>query len=268
MKTISFNICMMFWGVLSVMAKDSVNLVADIELQGGEVLEVSKIVADEAYVGGDYALAIQLYEQIIENQGEAPEVYYNLGNSYYKSSELAKAILNYERALLLNPSDGDIRFNLELARSKTVDKITPLSEIFFITWTKDLANVLTSDAWAKLAVISFLIFIICLSVYLFNRRIGIRKVTFFSAIFFIFLSVVANCASNYQKDRILEQKQAIIMQPSITVKSTPDMSGTDLFVLHEGCKVEVKDNSMREWKEIRLEDGNVGWVPANSIEII
>ena len=229
---------------------------------------VTKAQADSAYINNDYASAIYLYENILANQGESADIYYNLGNSYYKMDNIAKAIVNYEKALVLNPGDGDIRFNLELARSKTVDKITPLSEIFFITWTKDLANVLTSDAWAKLAVISFLIFIICLSVYLFNRRIGIRKVTFFSAIFFIFLSVVANCASNYQKDRILEQKQAIIMQPSITVKSTPDMSGTDLFVLHEGCKVEVKDNSMREWKEIRLEDGNVGWVPANSIEII
>ena len=258
MKKIYFSILFMFVSVWVFGQTDSIQA----------PVIVTKAQADSAYINNDYASAVYLYENILANQGESADIYYNLGNSYYKMDNIAKAIVNYEKALVLNPGDGDIRFNLDLARSKTVDKITPLSEIFFVTWTKDLANVLTSDAWAKLAIVSFLIFIICLSVYLFNRRMGIRKVTFFSAIFFIFLSIVANCASNYQKDRILEQKQAIIMQPSITVKSTPDMSGTDLFVLHEGCKVEIKDNTMREWKEIRLEDGNVGWVPANSIEII
>ena len=234
--------------------------------QGGE--EVSKWQADEAYAAGNYAEAARLYEQIIAGQGMSAVLYYNLGNSYYKCSELAKAILNYERSLLLNPGDADTRFNLELVKSKTVDRITPLSELFFVTWAKDFANLQSSDAWAKIAVVTFWVFILSLSVYLFNRKPAMRKAAFFTALFLLLASIVTNFASSYQKGVLENRTQAIVMSPSVTVKSTPANSGTDLFVLHEGCKVEIKDNSMRNWKEIRLADGNVGWIPAEAVEVI
>lgn len=234
--------------------------------QGGE--GGTKQLADEAYADGNYAEAAHLYEQIIANQGVSSVLYYNLGNSYYKCSELAKAILNYERSLLLNPNDADARFNLELAQSKTVDRITPLSEIFFVTWAKDFANLQNSDTWAKIAIVTFLAFILFLSIYLFNRKPVLRKVAFFAALFLLLACIVSNFASSYQKNIMGNRTQAIVMSPSVTVKSTPANSGTDLFILHEGCKVEVKDNSMRNWKEIRLSDGNVGWIPAEAIEVI
>lgn len=236
---------------------------------GGVALpETGKEKADAAYAAGEYEQAILLYEQIIENQGEAAEIYYNLGNSYYKVSDLAKAILNYERALLLNPGDGDIRFNLELAKSKTVDKITPLSELFLVTWAKDFVALQSADAWAKSAIVCFLLFIISFAIYLFSRKVGVRKLTFSLSILFVLCCILFNISSGYQKDLQENRKSAIVMSPSVTVKSTPDNSGTDLFVLHEGHKVEIKDNSMKEWKEIRLEDGNVGWIPTKDIEII
>lgn len=235
-------------------------------VQGGA--EAGKVQADEAYAAGNYEEAARLYEQILADRGVAPVIYYNLGNCYYKTSEWAKAILNYERALLLNPGDADARFNLELARSKTVDKITPLSELFFVTWAKDFANLQSADAWARTAITCFIICLFSLALYLFSRKPALRKAAFFIALFLVLVCIVANAAAAYQKGVLEERTQAIVMRPSVIVKSTPDNSGTDLFVLHEGCKVEIKDDSMRGWKEIRLADGNVGWIPVEAIEVI
>lgn len=270
-KKVIYNMfLMLLLGVLSAVAQGhQTDSTSAMKGQGGrESLVADKTVADKAYAEGDYTQAIVLYEQLVGHQGEAAAVYYNLGNSYYKDGQLAKAILNYERALLMSPGDGDIRFNLELARSKTVDKITPLSEMFFITWARDVANLLSSNAWAKCAIVSFLLFIIALSAYIFSRKIAVRKVSFFLALFLLVVCVVANASASYQKGLRLNQTSAIVMLPTVSVKSTPDKSGTDLFVLHEGCKVEIKDGSMSGWKEISLPDGNVGWLPASAIEVI
>lgn len=263
-----FSVCLLMLPSAAV-AQDAANdsVVATVQ-QSGEVAGVSKSLADEAYAAGNYGQAITIYEQLIEEQGEAASVYYNLGNCYYKSGQLAKAILNYERAWLMNPGDGDIRFNLELARSKTVDKITPMSEMFFITWARDVANLFSSNAWAKCAIVCFLLFIVALSAYIFGRKLAVRKASFFLGLFFLFICLVANASASYQKGQRLSQSNAIVVLPTVSVKSTPDKSGTDLFVLHEGCKVEIKDGSMSGWKEIRLSDGNVGWLPASAIEII
>lgn len=271
MKPISiylFSVCLMMFGTLSAQTQAATDSVAHSTQSSGVVVETSKTLADEAYAAGNFQRAITLYEQILTNQGEASDIYYNLGNSYYKGEQIAKAILNYERALQLAPGDDDIRFNLDLARSKTVDKITPLSEVFFITWARDFANLLSSDAWAKWGIAFFLLFIVAVSVYIFGHKIAVRKASFFLALLFLAVCIAANVSANYQKGERLNHTEAIVMLPTVSVKSTPDKSGTDLFVLHEGCKVKIKDNTMSNWKEIRLPDGNVGWLPAESIEAI
>ena len=229
--------------------------------------EVTKAQGDSAYMQNDYATAIQIYEQLLE-KGEAAEVYYNLGNSYYKTDNIAHAILNYERALILQPGNADIRANLDIARSKTIDKVTPIPEVFFITWIHTLSNSMSSDKWAKTSIACFLLFLILLGVFLLGKRTSFKKTGFIGAIFMLFVCVVSNVFSAQQKQSRLERNQAIVLTPSITVRSTPSESGTSLFVIHEGHKVEIKDNSMHEWKEIELEDGKVGWIPASSIEII
>lgn len=228
----------------------------------------TKADADSAYIRNDFAAAVELYESILKNDGEAADIYYNLGNSYYKMDNIAKAVLNYERALLLNPGDGDIRFNLELARSKTVDKVTPSSEMFFVTWTQSLVNTMNEQAWARTGIIAFILTILTLSLFIFGKRIILKKVGFIAAICFFLITILANVFASEQKAELISHDNAIIMAPSVTVKSTPNESGTDLFILHEGRKVMIKDNTMKEWKEIRLEDGNVGWVPTSVIEII
>ena len=229
---------------------------------------LTKTEADSAYIRDDFATAVEIYESILKNKGESSDIYYNLGNSYYKMDNIAKAVLNYERALLLSPGNSDIRFNLELARSKTIDKVTPSSEMFFITWTQSLINTMSEKAWAHTGIIMFILMILALSLFVFGKQIVLKKVGFISAIFFFLVTILANIFASEQKNELINHDNAIIMAPSVTVKSTPNQSGTDLFILHEGRKVMIKDNTMKEWKEIKLEDGNVGWVPTSVIEII
>lgn len=235
--------------------------------QFSKLEDVTKAEGDSAYMRDDYAAAIQVYEALL-NRGEAADLYYNLGNSYYKTGDIAKAILNYERALLLQPGNGDIRANLEVARSKTIDKVEPVPEIFFVSWTKSLINTMSVDSWAVCGIVCFILLIVSLYFFIFSKQTGLKKTGFICGILFLVVTIFANIFASRQKDEQLNRHSAIVMNPSVTVRSTPSESGTSLFILHEGHKVDVKDSSMKDWKEIRLDDGKVGWVPASAIEVI
>ena len=228
---------------------------------------ITKTEADSAYVRGEYQQAIKDYEALLK-QGASADLYYNLGNAYYRTENITQAVLNYERALLLSPSDRDIRFNLQMARSKTIDKIIPEQEMFFVTWYRSLVNLASVDGWARTALISLALAIILALVYLFSDRIWLRKIGFFSAIFLIAVFLCSNLFAHQQKQQLVHRKGAIVMSPAITVKSTPAKNGTDLFILHEGTKVTITDASMKDWKEIRLADGKEGWVETKQIELI
>ena len=121
----------------------------------------------------DYKKAIELYEGLLKSHGESAEVYYNLGNAYYKENKIAPAILNYERALLLDPGDGDIRFNLQLARQKSVDKIEPVGDFFLTRWFKKVQNVGSADSWAQVGIVCFILFIGCLILFFFSKIIWV-----------------------------------------------------------------------------------------------
>ncbi len=247
---------------------DSVSIGSHTEFSAVKQPEgMTKAEGDSAYMKNDYTSAIQIYETLLK-EGEAAEIYYNLGNSYYKAGDIARAILNYERALLLQPGNADIRANLEIARAKTVDKVIPIPEIFFVSWTKSLINSLSIDAWAKIGIVCFLLLLTSLYFFFFSKQIVWKKAGFITGCVSLVLVILANVFAFQQKNELLNRKNAIILTPSVTVRSTPSESGTSLFILHEGRKVKIEDNSMREWKEIHLEDGKVGWVPASSIEII
>ena len=210
---------------------------------------VTKAEADSAYVRGEYQQAIT-------------------GNAYYRTENITKAVLNYERALLLSPGDRDIRFNLQIARSKTIDKIVPETEMFFITWYHALVNLMSVDAWARVALISLTLVIMLLLVYLFASRLWLRKIGFFGGILLLAVFVLSNIFAWQQKQNLLFRKGAIVTAPSVTVKSTPAKNGTDLFILHEGTKVNITDGSMRGWLEIRIADGKEGWIERNKLEEI
>lgn len=253
------------------LAKDSLQVMEGDSIgddsQFSKLEDVTKAEGDSAYMRDDYASAIQVYEALL-SKGEAADLYYNLGNSYYKAGDIARAILNYERALLLQPGNGDIRANLEIARSKTIDKVEPVPEIFFVSWTKSLINSMSVDSWAVCGIVCFLLLIVSLYFFIFSKQTGLKKVGFICGIIFLIVTIVANVFAGQQKDELVNRNSAIVINPSVTVRSTPSESGTSLFILHEGHKVDVKDSTMKDWKEIRLEDGKVGWVSASAIEVI
>ena len=228
---------------------------------------VTKAEADSAYVRGEYQQAIIHYEALLK-QGASADLYYNLGNAYYRTENITRAVLNYERALLLAPGDRDIRFNLQMARSKTVDKITPEQEMFFVTWYHSLVNLASVDGWARMALLSLALAIVLALLYLFSERIWLRKIGFFGALFALVLFVLSNVFAHQQKDLLVNRRGAIVTASAVTVKSTPAKQGTDLFILHEGTKVTITDASMKEWKGVRLADGKEGWIETRHIELI
>ena len=228
---------------------------------------ITKADADSAYVRGQYQQAIKDYEALLK-QGASAELYYNLGNAYYRTENMTRAVLNYERALLLAPSDRDIRFNLQMARSKTIDKITPEQEMFFVTWYRSLINLASVDGWARTALVSLVLAIVLALIYLFAGRVWLRKLGFFGAMVLIVVFILSNVFAHQQKDLLVHRRGAIVTAPAVTVKSTPDKKGTDLFILHEGTKVTITDESMRDWRGIRLADGKEGWIEVRQIEQI
>ena len=228
----------------------------------------TKAMADSAYAEADYTTAIHIYEQLIATHGESSVVYYNLGGAYYKMDDIARSILNYERALLLDPSNESIKFNLELARSKAVDKDALVSELFYVRWYRSFSSIMSADSWSKVAILCFLIFISSLTLFIFSKKRKTKKNIFTFALLSLVCCVWSNVIAVSQTDKLKHRENAIVVEPSVTVRSTPSANGTELFVLHEGKKVKIKDDSMKAWKEIEIEDGNIGWLPAESIERI
>lgn len=232
------------------------------------VFALTKADADSSYVNENYQQAISQYEQLLKEGGANAELYYNLGNAYYRMDDITHAVLNYERAQLLSPGDADIRFNLQLARSKTVDKIVPQSEFFIVTWYRSVVNRLSIDGWAYASLGFLALAIILALLYLFSSPIWLRKVGFFGCGIMVCCFVLAIVFAWQQKHMLDHRDGAIIIESAVPVKSTPAQNGTDLFILHEGTKVSVLDNSIGDWCEIRVPDGKQGWVEMTQIEVI
>ena len=224
--------------------------------------------ANEAYSKGDFQAAAGLYEELLKANGESAVVYYNLGNSYYKLDKVAPSILNYERALLLEPGNSDVRFNLEIAKLKTVDKIEPVGDFFLTEWFRDVQNLLNTNAWSNLSIACFILLIACLFLFFFSRRVLIKKLSFFIGICLLVIVVLGNSFAYNQKKKLTQRNAAIIFAPTTTIKSSPDNSGTDLFILHEGTKVKLRDNRLIGWNEIETASGYVGWIKSSEIEVI
>ncbi|MDR0547248.1 MAG: tetratricopeptide repeat protein [Dysgonamonadaceae bacterium] len=223
--------------------------------------------ANNAYTSKNFEQAVTLYEQVLKENGASPEVYYNLGNACFRLKQIAPAILNYERALLLDPGNKDIRYNLAFAQTKTVDKIEPIGEFFLTTAYNSVCNLLSANQWSYSAIIFFLLFIAGASLFFFTRRVIWKKTGFYSGIVFLVFCLIFNTFAYNQKKELTHRHTAIIFAPTTTIKSTPDTGGADLFILHEGTKVEITNQS-GDWSEIETADGNVGWIKRSEIEII
>jgi len=223
--------------------------------------------AANAYAGKEYSKAAEIYEQLLKTNGESAEIYYNIGNCYAKLNKTASAILNYERALLLAPGDPDIRYNLEYTYSKTVDKIESVGDFFLVDWWHAIQNLLTTNQWSRFAITCFLLFIGCLFLFFFSRKIFLKKLGAYFGMGLLALIIVANSFAYNQKKKLTHRNSAIVFAATVTIKSSPDNSGTDLFVLHEGTKVIIK-SKLGNWNEIEIADGNVGWIKSEDIVVI
>lgn len=221
--------------------------------------------ANAAYAEANYESAIEQYNELIQTNPSA-FLYYNLGNAYYKTGELGKSILNYERALRLNPHFKDAQYNLELAQSKIVDNIDSSSTFFLSKVLHLVIRSLREQEWLILSVVLFVVCLCGLMVFAFSHALTVRKIGFHTAWVVLLVSVMSLCFALVEHHEDRAQAQAIVLSGIVNAKSSPDKSGTDLFVLHEGTKVEIK-STLSDWAEIEV-GNNTGWVRLSTLERI
>lgn len=220
--------------------------------------------ANAYFTTEEYQQAVSAYESIAASGEESAKLYFNLGNAYYKTGDINNAILNYERAQILAPHDEDIAFNLQIANQYVVTKIEALPQPFFLRWRTSVVNKYPTDTWAFISVGGFVLFLLLLGLFLFSRRVSVKRIAFWMGIIAIVFSGFTFSLAAQQKTKINKRKHAIVFCPRVTVKSSPSQTGTDLFLMYEGLKVEITD-SLNTWKEIKLADGNKGWCPDSCI---
>lgn len=223
--------------------------------------------ANALYSEGKYEDASNAYLQLEESGKVSSALFYNAGNTFYKQGEIAKAILYYERALRLAPDDEDIRYNLELANLQIVDKIEPIPQFFVVTWIQSFCKLFDVDTWGIVGISLFAATLMLALVVLFGRTPRRKKISFALAVACLSMSVVATCVAMREKRYLASHTEAIVYAPVTSVKASPDAGGVDLFVLHEGTKVERLE-TIGSWEKVKTADGNQGWLPAAAIENI
>ncbi len=219
------------------------------------------------YDEGRYTQAIELYQKVVENGFESAALYYNMGNAYFKNNNMASAILYYEKALKLDPTDEDARFNLKIANSRIVDKIESVPEIFYVRWWKNLTTAFTVDGWGWVSVIALALFLAMLLGFLLSRILWFKKLTFWLGIVMIVITVFSYSLANHRYNSFMKDHEAIVFTPTVTVKSSPSETSIDLFVIHEGTKVQLSDH-VGEWYEVKIANGSQGWLKETDIRKI
>ena len=224
-----------------------------------------------AYDAKDYDKAIILLEEEASKQKESglesAQLYYNLGNAYFRDNNVGKAILNYERAALLAPNDKDIKVNLEFSNTKIQDKFTEKDTFFLMSGLNAVQNLFTSNDWANISIFLFIILTACLAVFFFMQHIVIKKVTFYIGIVVAILLICANIFSFRQKNKIENRQYAIILQKEVPAYNAPNSSYKESFILHSGSKVKINKED-GDWVEVEIISGAVGWVDKDALEII
>ena len=220
--------------------------------------------ANAAYAEGNYPEAAAAYLALIDEQPDAT-LYYNLGNAQFKQGELAQAILCYERALRLNPNHKDAKYNLAFAQSRITDNIVE-QDFFLSAWARAIRNQLRERTWLTLSVTLFILALTGILIFLLGREPWLRKTAFHTAWITLLFSLITglNAWSLHQRDTL--RNEAVITQGVVNAKSSPDRSGTDLFTLHEGTKVTIRE-TLGEWCNIRV-GNNEGWIKQQNMERI
>jgi tetratricopeptide (TPR) repeat protein len=223
--------------------------------------------AERLYLRNDFTGALAQYRTLSDSGWTSAALFYNMGNVCFKNHDIKSAVLYYERAKRLAPRDENIEFNLQLSRSFTFDKVEAIPELFLITWGKTLRDLFSVQEWSWLSIWSFILALSFGLTFLFVRKLGTKRAAFTIAVACLLLSVATFVFGSLQKANVERTDEAIVFAPSVTVKSSPDDSGNNLFVLHEGMKVHIEDR-IGEWCEIRIADGNKGWMRAKDLEVI
>jgi len=223
--------------------------------------------ANSFYANGQYTDAIATYKQIEQTNVTSADLYFNMGNAYFKQNELANAILYYERAYRLQPDDLAIAHNLQIVQQRTLDKIEAAPEFVATIWLRNLRNLTTAESWGFLALALTAAALVFLAFFFFASSVRFRKVSFFTAVLCALLVIAAFSFATTQKNKLLNTSEAIVFPAVVTVKSAPDATGKDLFILHEGVKVTIIDE-LSGWENIRLADGREGWIRAGDTERI
>lgn len=230
------------------------------------VFALSKVDADKQYKQGNYQYAAESYTQLLKGN-KSPELYYNLGNAYYRMNNYAQAVLNYERALRLSPADNDILFNLQLAKSKTIDKIQPNSQLLITRWYLAVVHMFKTDTWAIVGIVALVLTCLLVLLYLFSDRLLFRQIGFYGAICGIILFFCSHLFAWQQIHLATAEKAGVITTTSQIYKSS-STSSEKTCVLHEGTKAIITDESIKGWYEVKFEDGNTGWIETRNIEVI
>lgn len=223
--------------------------------------------AGTAYVNGDYHEAIAAYEQLLGRGLSSAKLYYNLANACFKEERLAEAILYYRRALRLAPGDGDIRYNLGVAEARTKDDIEQVPEFFLAEWLRGVRRTMSCTAWSVLSLVLLACALALVLVYLLAQRLVWRKAGFYGMLVAGVLFAVATWLAAGERRAMLDRSEAVVTSASAAVKSSPDNSATDLFVLHEGTVVRITER-LDAWCEVTIADGKKGWIEGRKIEVI
>ncbi|MBM2815788.1 MAG: BatE, domain containing protein [Ignavibacteria bacterium] len=223
--------------------------------------------AEALYVKGKYKEAAKLYEELIIQGIESAELFFNLGNCYYKTGGIASAIVCFERAKRLSPDDEDTDFNLKIANLRTVDKIEPLPKLFIWEWFDSIRNTSSSGGWSRMGIIFTWLFFASLLVFFLSWRPGIKKLFFTISVIAIIITISCYVFAEQKHSEEMATDKAIVFSANAYIKSSPDPASTDLFILHEGTKVQILDN-VGQWRKIRLANGAVGWIPVEVLEVI
>ena len=219
--------------------------------------------ANNAYAEGNFGEASAAYAEIEKTGNISADLYFNMGNAYYKQQLLPEAILYYERALRIHPENKDFMHNLSVARAQTLDKIDEAPEFIVNTWAKDIRRSVGVDVWATFSLLFLATFFLFLSLFFFARHIRFRKISFFLSVFSVIMAVGCFLFASTQKGEMMDNSEAVIFPAVVTVKSAPNRDGKDLFIIHEGTKIIILEE-LREWQRVQLLDGKQGWIAASS----
>jgi tetratricopeptide (TPR) repeat protein len=223
--------------------------------------------ANELYKQKEYEQAAQMYEKIATLGYESAEVYYNLGNCYYKTNQTGLTILNYERAKKIEPDNDDIEFNLKLAGLRVNDRVEALPQMMLVTWFKNTLASQTANGWGKTALVLLWLAFIGGAVFLFSNKFLVKRISFLSASIFLIMSLLFLLIAFRQNTFEKTNNHGVVMVTNTYIKSAPESNAVDLFILREGVKAAILEKA-GDWQKIKLADGKVGWIKRDDIEVI